>query len=327
MTKQRPALRLTPRGQTPRFVQRLQHLRRKDLMKALESRDLHAPPSSPAHMRLVADLNDAARTLGAFAVRPDPALAAAAEELLALARMFFALPPDVKAKYACTEQNPRGYHAVPSAGDVREKFLVTQLGPQTETGPLAGANLDVADLPDFAERLEAAVATVAATGVALLTALAPSLGLDRRVVAQAFEPPGGAAAWLLHYPPVAPVDGRPGQGTSSHRDLHPLALIVQDEHGGLDIHDGTRWVQADPQQFRVVCQMGDAMALWSGGQTVANVHRVRSPAATSRYSVAVFLQPAPGTLLGPPPATTFEALMQAWFNGLADGTTGYADVG
>lgn len=314
--------------------------------------DLQAPPGSAAHERAVAAVGRAGRSLGAFALGEDEVMGEARSALLALCREFFALPAATKLRYAPSPDNPRGYHAVPDAGDMREKFLLTRLQPQAlgeqsveSGGPLAGSNHEIVEIVDFSRRLEQVLTPLCNAGLAVLEAMATDLSVaPQAFTAPMLAPGGGAAVWLLHYPPqAAPVglDGKPkpGQGTSAHRDLHPLTLIVQDDVGGLEVHDGQRWHLTDPARYPVVCQMGEVVARWTNGAYTPNVHRVRSPEANSRYSVAIFLQPAMDTVIGPLvgsgaqeasavyPPQTFAAIMEAWFEAIADGSAGYADVG
>lgn len=104
---------------------------------------------------------------------------------------------------------------------------------------------------------------------------------------------------LLHYPPplssssnsTDPYNGTstpPPEPTSSpielsctpHTDSGILTLLHQDSTGGLEVQDSSgKWVPAPYIPESIVVNIGDLMAMVSGGRFVATMHRVRAPAA------------------------------------------------
>lgn len=292
-----------------------------------------------AHDGAVAALARAGRTSGAFALTGHGVPAETIEGAFAAARAFFALPADVKRRYAAGRGNLRGYHPLPEGpGDVREKLLVTSaLGRRDGRAdtPMPGENRWPDEVPGFREAVEACHRALEDAGRATLRGLSQSLGLAPGELGDAFDPPGGSCLWLLHYPATPWVGGRPGQGTSAHTDLHPLAIIVQDEVGGLEVRDASGWRPVDPRAQPVACQMGDLVARWTNDVYRPNTHRVASPTGRSRYSLALFMQPAFDAVIAPAPTcvgparparyapSTFAECLEGWFRALEEGRGGY----
>ncbi|KUL87403.1 hypothetical protein ZTR_04712 [Talaromyces verruculosus] len=103
---------------------------------------------------------------------------------------------------------------------------------------------------------------------------------------------------LLHYPPSPPINNTteipfdksstpPPEPTSPiklsctpHTDSGILTLLHQDSTGGLEVQDSSgKWVAGPYVPESIVVNIGDLMAMVSGGRFVATMHRVRAPAA------------------------------------------------
>jgi isopenicillin N synthase-like dioxygenase len=307
-------------------------------MFELDARDLRDP--DPARRRAAVEtLGRAGRCCGAFALRGhdvDPALLARALEAT---RALFALDPEALRACAAEPGNPRGFHPLPrSGGDRREKFfLTTPLGCHDPARPssLRGENRWPAGFDALRPDVEACLDALTALGRTLLAGMTEALGAPPTALDREFAPPGGAGLWLLHYPPVPLVNGQQGQGASAHRDLHPLALIVQDDQQALDVRCGDAWHAIDPARTAIAGQMGELVARWSNDVFVPNVHRVRSPRERARYSLALFMQPALDAVIAPLDAcvsadrparyapASFDACFEAWIRALDEGTAGY----
>jgi isopenicillin N synthase-like dioxygenase len=83
------------------------------------------------------------------------------------------------------------------------------------------------------------------------------------------------------------------QGVGAHKDYGWLALLVQDDLGGLQVQalDGT-WLDATPVPGTFVVNIAEMLEVATGGYLRATVHRVVSPATTQdRYSIPFFLGP------------------------------------
>ena len=111
-----------------------------------------------------------------------------------------------------------------------------------------------------------------------------------------------------------------------------MALIIQDEVGGLEVRAANAWIPVAPDEGTIVCQFGDMMERWSGGAYDANVHRVVNHPDRSRYSLCLFLQPAYDDEMvsvqgaappDPEAAPTFERCFLDWMERLDRNEAGY----
>jgi isopenicillin N synthase-like dioxygenase len=96
---------------------------------------------------------------------------------------------------------------------------------------------------------------------------------------------------VIRYPGSAVRRG--DQGVGAHKDYGWLALLLQDELGGLQVQalDG-QWLDAPPIQGTFVINIGEMLEIVSGGYLRATVHRVVSPETTlDRISIPFFPGP------------------------------------
>ncbi|GGV00473.1 isopenicillin N synthase family dioxygenase [Streptomyces spectabilis] len=128
-----------------------------------------------------------------------------------------------------------------------------------------------------------------------LFARALDLDLDEEFFADKFDHHGSSIA-VNYYPPQleAPLPGQLRRGP--HTDFGSLTILHQeDDKSGLQVlqNDGTwRDVAAIPNSF--VVNIGDLMALWTGGRWVSTMHRVANPPGgdtSSRLTMPFFYLP------------------------------------
>ncbi|WP_028936673.1 isopenicillin N synthase family dioxygenase [Pseudonocardia spinosispora] len=136
----------------------------------------------------------------------------------------------------------------------------------------------------------------------LMRLFARALDLDEAFFDDFFDDHVSALIANYYYPQHrAPLPGQLRRG--AHTDFGALTVLYQeDDLGGLQVQLGdTTWrdVPALPGSF--VVNIGDLMALWSGGRWVSTMHRVVNPErgnTSSRISIPFFYQPnhdAPAT--------------------------------
>jgi isopenicillin N synthase-like dioxygenase len=129
----------------------------------------------------------------------------------------------------------------------------------------------------------------------LVRLFALALELDEEFFGERFDNHVSALTANYYYPQLEPP--LPGQlRRGQHTDFGALTVLHQeDDLGGLQVRvaDGDwRDVPAVPGSF--VVNIGDLMALWTGGQWVSTMHRVANPQrgnTSSRLSIPFFYQP------------------------------------
>ncbi|GLZ47166.1 2-oxobutyrate oxidase [Actinomycetospora sp. NBRC 106375] len=246
------------------------------------------------------ELRRAAREVGFFTVVGHgipPALTARLDEEV---RAFFALPLDERLTIENTASpHFRGYSRVGTertagAADQREQI---DIGP--ERAPVSGdarywGLVGPNQWPPALPALRAAVLAwqdeALRVSREILRALAASLGQAEDHFDRWFDEESHLHLKVLHYPGGAAT----AQGVGAHKDYGFLALLHQDDVGGLEVQvpGADAWIGAAPVPDGYVVNIGEMLEVATRGYLTATRHRVVGPAAgVDRYSVAFFLGP------------------------------------
>ncbi len=215
---------------------------------------------------------------------------------------FFHQPLAEKQK-AAPRESVRGFNAIGRTTmkgaqnpDYKEYFQIGLELPRDDPAvlagqPLRGPNQWPAGMPQFREALGAYFEAVASCGQALLRAVAASLEVDPGFFSDKYDKPLQRTQ-CVYYPPHPPEHEGELFGVAPHTDYGCVTLLWQDDVGGLEVQDrsGT-WVQAPPIEGTLVVNIGDLLALWSGGRYHSNLHRVTNRSGRERLSIATFYDP------------------------------------
>uniref|UniRef100_A0A0D9WVK9 Fe2OG dioxygenase domain-containing protein n=1 Tax=Leersia perrieri TaxID=77586 RepID=A0A0D9WVK9_9ORYZ len=87
-------------------------------------------------------------------------------------------------------------------------------------------------------------------------------------------------------------------GMVPHTDSDFLTVLCQDEVGGLQLMKDSRWVAVKPRPDALIVNIGDLFQAWSNNRYKSVEHKVVANAKTDRLSVAYFLCPSYGSLIG-----------------------------
>lgn len=220
------------------------------------------------------------------------------------AERLFALPEETKRKYAA---GLRGYtpfgveHAKDSGHPDLKEFW--QVGHDPSPDAPADEPFEPNVWPDEAPGVRPAFTALFdalnETGVVLLRALAPRLGLAETWFDDKVRW-GTSLLRVLHYPPLAP-DVDPGAVRSAaHEDINFLTIMVAAKGAGLELldRDGT-WLPVVTEPTNLIVDSGDMLARMTNGVIPATTHRVVNPTGpnVSRYSMPFFMHPTLATSL------------------------------
>lgn len=211
---------------------------------------------------------------------------------------FFALPEEVKRRYAGVRGGARGYTPFRTevAKGATEKDLKEfwHVGRDLPAGhPFEASmppNVWPAELPEFRAVFDELYAAFDRTGGRLLSAIARYLGL----APDWFEPAvrdGNSVLRLLHYPPVSP--DAPGIRAEAHEDINLITLLLGAEEAGLEIlrPDGG-WLAVDVPPGAMAVNVGDMLQRLTNDYLPSTTHRVVNPPperrGKSRYSMPFF---------------------------------------
>ncbi|MGH8879640.1 MAG: isopenicillin N synthase family dioxygenase [Stackebrandtia sp.] len=141
-----------------------------------------------------------------------------------------------------------------------------------------------------------------------LSALA--LGVDERYFEDKFDRHVSSLVANYYYPQTRkPLPGQLRRG--AHTDFGGLTILHQEDNlGGLQVRQGDSWLDIPAVSGSFVVNIGDLMALWTGGRWVSTLHRVVNPEAgntASRVSIPFFYQPNHDAVVEPLSATDEES--------------------
>lgn len=279
-------------------------------MNRLPVIDLNAPSDDVAR-----DVGLACRAHGFFYVAGHGVDEPLAQRLDALGRRFFALPDELKARYAMAHGGrawrgwfPLGGELTSGRPDWKEGlYLGTELPdehPRVLAGvPLHGRNLipDDGVLPGFRDAITEYMAQVTSLGHRVMEAIARSLGLSPDHFSRRMTGDPLVLFRIFQYPsrPVPGcVDARHGVG--EHTDYGLLTLLRQDDVGGLEVRTPDGWVDAPPLPGTFVCNLGDMLDRMTGGLYRSTAHRVRlNTSGRDRLSMPLFFDPDFGAVIEP----------------------------
>ncbi|MEU5697029.1 2-oxoglutarate and iron-dependent oxygenase domain-containing protein [Actinosynnema sp. NPDC020468] len=252
----------------------------------------------------LAELRRAAHEVGFFYVVGHGVPEELTTGIFAVARKFFALPLETRLEVE-NLHSPQfrgytrtGYEYTAGAPDWREQLDIGPERAALDLGPddpawkrLIGPNQWPATLPELRETTLAWQAEALRVSREVLRALAAALGQDEGYFDAWFDEEASTHVKVVRYPgrPSADAD----QGVGAHKDYGYLALLQQDDVGGLQVQaaDGS-WIDATPVPGSFVFNIGEMLEIATQGYLVATRHRVVSPAQdVERYSVPFFLGP------------------------------------
>jgi isopenicillin N synthase-like dioxygenase len=243
--------------------------------------------------RVAAQVDEALRRAGFLLITGHGVADELRAEVRALAREFFALPAEVKAKYAVSVGGrgwlPPGVEAngyaegTPTPPDLKESYTLGQDDPTGDPDvdrDWFPPNVWPAEVPRLREVVQEYLRRMHALADELMTICAVALGLPEDHFAAYLTHPtyGFNINWYPALNRLGPPE--PGQfRIGPHTDFGTVTVLDRESGlGGLQVYtmDG-EWVDApfDPGAFTV--NLGDLMARWTGDRWRSTRHRVLPP--------------------------------------------------
>ena len=257
------------------------------------------------------ELRAAAHDVGFFYVTGHGVDARLLSEVMDTTAKFFALPAtDKLAIEMVNSPHFRGYNRVASEltrgqPDWREQV---DIGPERHALPLEantptwarlrGPNQWPAALPELRPAVIRWQTVAMQVLVRLLRAFALALGQSVDALEPLYADDPHHLTKLIRYPgqnalsdpEVAGAEPVGAQGVGAHKDTDMITLLLQDDHGGLQVETPRGWVDVPPRADTFVINIGEILELASDGYLRATMHRVVSPPpGTQRLSAAFFL--------------------------------------
>ncbi|MEW9532233.1 isopenicillin N synthase family dioxygenase [Microbispora sp. NPDC049125] len=242
---------------------------------------------------VAARVDAALREVGFLLVTGHGVPEALREEVRAAARRFFALPPQVKDRYAATVGErgwlPPGVEAngyaegTPTPPDLKETFAVgadLPIGHPEIDAEWFPANVWPSEVPELEPLLTGYLARMRALADELLVICAAALGVESDFFTSRADHPSYTMN-INRYPPLSQVgEPEPGQfRIGPHTDFGTVTVLDRQMGvGGLQVFtlDG-EWIDAPfvPGSFTI--NIGDLLARWTGDRWRSTRHRVLPP--------------------------------------------------
>lgn len=221
----------------------------------------------------------------------------------AAAKVFFALPEDVKRRYEIAGlAGQRGYtsfgkeHAKQSqVADLKEFFQMGQVVPADH--PLKSEypdNVSVAEVPEFSQMGRELYQAFEKAGGQLLRAIAIHLNLPPDYFEQ-YITSGNSILRAIHYPPIR-QEPASAIRAEQHEDINLITLLVGASAGGLQLlNSKNEWMPIMPEADEIVINVGDMLQRLTNNYLKSTTHRVVNPPREEwhlpRLSIPFFLHP------------------------------------
>ncbi len=283
-----------------------------DLGESRRTPDESAPDS------VVDQIAAACRDWGFFQVVDHGVPAELLERVWSEARSFFELPRSLKLAIERSAENPRGYYdreLTKNARDLKEVFdFGYVLRPDLpddhpdNRAPIDGFNQWPVEAPSLRSTMTEYFAQCERLGQRIFQAFCRGLGLEAEHLQPSFAPHTSFVR-LNYYPLDDPLATEEAAGTTAlgemalghHTDAGALTILLQDDVGGLQVHDGDGWIDVPPVDGAFVINIGDMTQVWSNDRYTAALHRVRPMKRAARYSIPFFYNPSYETDCAPLP--------------------------
>ncbi len=274
-----------------------------DTLPVLDFARLNAGPDEAAGFR--EELRDAMHEVGFVYLSGHGIPQELTDAILDVSRRFFELPEEEKLAIENVHSPQfRGYTRVggeltDGGIDWREQIDIGVERDTVEQGPgvadywrLEGPNLWPSALPEMRQIVSEWTERLSSISLALLRALAVSLGAPEDTFDAAFAARAFPMLKIVRYPGES--DPEPKQGVGSHRDGGVLTLLlVEPGKGGLQVEYQGKWIDAPQVPGTFVVNIGEMLELATNGYLKATLHRVISPLrGTDRISLPFFYNPA-----------------------------------
>ena len=241
-------------------------------------------------------IDQACRDIGFFAVPLPEHLRASRDQVIEVARAFFARPDDEKASVAMPVAGsawrgwfPLGGELTSGVPDRKEGYYFgAELPPDPR--PMHGPNLWPADPATMAPLVTAWMTSMEALGQQVLRLMAVGLGRSPHFFATGLTAEPTPLFRIFRYPPH-PSGDTTTWGVAEHTDYGLLTLLATDGTPGLEVKSRGEWFAAPADADLVICNLGDMLDRLTGGRYRSNPHRVRNHDGHDRYSLPFFLDP------------------------------------
>lgn len=203
------------------------------------------------------------------------------------ARRFFAMPPDAKLAVAMRDDR-NGYVPLGASRTGDKEMFDIGFDRSGRWPDVSGFRTAVLDY----QREALGVAEVLLRAIAVALDVEPSFFASRMRQPECF-------LRMLRYPSTS-NDGSRSEAlpTGAHTDYGAITLLATDGVPGLETRTGNEdWTAVIAPESSLVVNLGDMLARWTNGRYASTPHRVVGGNRAERYSIPLFVNPDPDTIV------------------------------
>ncbi|MDQ3310610.1 MAG: 2OG-Fe(II) oxygenase [Actinomycetota bacterium] len=203
------------------------------------------------------------------------------------ARRFFAVPPDAKLAVAMRDDR-NGYVPLGASRTGDKEMFDIGFDGSGRWPDVSGFRTAVLDY----QREALGVAEVLLRAIAVALDVEPSFFASRMRQPECF-------LRMLRYPSTS-KDGSRSEPlpTGAHTDYGAITLLATDGVPGLETRTGNDdWTAVIAPEGSLVVNLGDMLARWTNGRYASTPHRVVGGNRAERYSIPLFVNPDPDTIV------------------------------
>ncbi len=219
---------------------------------------------------------------------------------------LYALPTEVKLKYATVAGGQRGYtpfgkeHAKDSPVMDLKEFWHVGRDLEEQNNPFYPPNIWPTEIPEFKPLFTDLYQKLEETGNIMMEALTGPLQVPQDFFRHLTHN-GNSILRLLHYPPIPEgVDPRCIRA-AAHEDINFITLLPAATQSGLQLKDRDgKWLDVVSDPGALIVDAGDMLARLTNDVIPSTTHQVINPqdgTNKARYSMPFFMHPHPEAML------------------------------
>ncbi|KAI5070478.1 hypothetical protein GOP47_0014821 [Adiantum capillus-veneris] len=247
---------------------------------------------------LVPILHSAASSWGFFRIFNHGIPETLLDSIATHALHFFGLPSSDKIAIARNPPAPLGYTSITKSATIKSWSEALHLMP----GEVRIHSL-FQRVPSFQESQSFSIdvikyfSLVGALANRIITLLFRGLMVDDEEIKLVFGSIDSSTLRINHYPvcPVADLT----YGSPPHKDYGGLAILHQDEIGGLEVLKDGHWVAVEPEKGCLIVNIGDVIQMMSNGKYQSVLHRSLVKSSQPRLSFVFFHFPSDDSFIAP----------------------------
>jgi isopenicillin N synthase-like dioxygenase len=278
--------------------------RRRDVLRQVPTLSLksYTEGSSADQARFIDQLYSGIKDYGFIVLEDHQVPQRLLDQAYAMLEEFYALPVDIKLKYAGVSGGQRGYtpfgkeHAKDSpVMDLKEFWHVGREVPESHRfAKYYPPNVWPAEIPGFRAVFSELYAALTAAGRTMLEALTFPLDVSRTYFDEMVDE-GNSILRLLHYPAIPATTDPRCLRAAPHEDINLITILPAATAAGLQLkeRDGT-WLDVEAKPGELIVDAGDMLARATNDVIPSTTHQVVNSAGSSaRYSMPFFMHPHP----------------------------------